>query len=164
MVSKFRTYVDDNFLGGVLEITVDEDKKITYGTLTFKDACSECSRRDECHEDHYDDCTINDDMTICASTKCHKSDEFNIVKGMDIVKLKIAKRYYSDLKQVSRFHIDHLTTLLKLYQQDYDFASRKINNIQHALADSGFTFYGVQPKPKVKTSNNKSTTKKTTKK
>lgn len=136
MTKRISTYMDDNFLGGILEITVDEESKITEGSLTFP-VCEECA------EEHHEP------VVFYASTKCKKTDTFSEKEGVEIVKLKIVKAYYSHIKRCARYNIDNLTELLSMYQRDYEYASRKLENVKIALMDKGFSYYGVEKKPKI---------------
>lgn len=128
-MKKYNYYKDMNFLGGDLTITVDPETGITAAYFTCVDP------------------KTGQEKEFTTTARCRKGDTYNEVVGLDIVKMKISKLYYEDMKNQAAEQIKIAKEVIKDYQFYYDFATRKINNIKHALVnDGGFTYYDVKPK------------------
>ena len=147
----FSNYVDPNFLGGELYITVDEDRKMTTGILTIEPHCPCCENHEDCDEEEKELEFDNEEnkLEFTASVKCRKGDTFDEKTGVELVKMKIVKKYYSFFKQKSRDSIEFLEYCLKEEKRRYEYVNRKLVNVKKALVNNGYSFYGVEPKEEV---------------
>lgn len=128
-MTKHIFYTDDNFLNGKLNISICVDKKYTEAHFTIYD------------ED------VDEIMEFIATAKCKKDDEFNEQTGIDIVKLKIVKNYYSFKKNCARHKIDILNKELNEIQTQYNYFDKKYTNTANRLKDYGLDIFGL---PEVK--------------
>jgi len=139
------TYIDKNFLNGELKVITNEAKQITIGKFTFYD------------------CNTDQIISFTAVTSCHDDDVYSEKAGIDIVKLKLAKQYYSYKKKCARHIIDKLSKIIRNTTIEYTHADKKLNNIKKNLSSYGLVFY-EEPKKITKTRKAPKASKKTTKK
>jgi hypothetical protein len=110
-----KTIRDDNFLNGTLNLCIMEEQKLILGRFVIYDPKS-----DEIFE-------------FTAKAKCHNDDIFDEALGIKIVKLRIAKKYYSFVRNVSNEAIQHFVKCLNMATRDFEKSSRKIENINNTL-------------------------------
>lgn len=117
------TYIDKNFLNGELKVITNEAKKITLGKFTFYD------------------CNTDQIISFTAVTTCRDDDTYSEKAGIDIVKLKLAKQYYSYKKKCARHIIDKLSKIIRDATVEYTHADKKLNNIKKNLSSYGLSFH-----------------------
>lgn len=117
-----KTYKDINYLSGHLNIVINEEHNIVIGKLIIYD--------------YY----IDDFLNFKAIAVCSKSDSFNENIGINIVKLKLAKQYYSYRKNESRKEREEILKILKNIDNDYNYSNKKLTNIKKSLQHYGLNF------------------------
>ncbi len=110
------------YLSGNLILTSIKDK-VTVGRLVTYDP------------------NIDDFIEFKAIAVCDAEDEYNENIGENIVKLKIAKQYYSYKKQYAAHVKNELLSILKDADNEYEFCNRKLENITSSLEKYGLSFY-----------------------
>ena len=137
-MQKITQYSDDNFLNGQLKIIVDHSKKTTIGKFTFYD--------------------YNFDKIIdfTAITKCNKNDTFDENIGINIIKLKLVKQYYSYKKKIAQKTVESATKILNDAMIDYNYTSKKLENIKSELSKYGLAFYNKDNTKQTAKKDNKS--------
>lgn len=116
-------YVDDNFLSGRLIIIADDATRITTGRFIIYDEAEDKIK------------------TFTATTTCRKDTEYNENTGIEIVKLKIAKNYYSYKKRQARKKKDKLEQQLLEVDKSYIHSNKKLENIKASLSRYGLMFF-----------------------
>lgn len=106
---------DDNFMNGTLHLCIMKDQKLILGRLIIYDA------------------TIDEFIEVSAKAKCHNDDTFDEALGIKIVKLRIARKYHSLMKNIAKDAITHYSKCLDMANRDFEKSSRKIENINNAL-------------------------------
>lgn len=110
------TLIDDNFLNGKLTIVSRPENNVTIGKL-----------------DLYDE-TIDDFITFTTCTICDELDTFDISKGQTIVKLKLAKLYYTYYYKNYKSVIRDSNKTIKFYQDKLKFVTDKLAHINYELS------------------------------
>ena len=87
------------------------------------------------------DHNIDDVIEFKAIAVCDDEDEYNENIGENIVKLKIAKQYYSYKKQYAAHVKSELMSILNDANHDYEFCNKKLENITSSLEKYGLSFY-----------------------
>lgn len=142
-MQKLEIYLDHNFLGGDLHIVV-EDNTITGQLVIDYNDCCDCGCYDE----------------IKAQAVCHPDDTFDVNKGIDIVKSKIVKKYYSRQKRLIQQRLKDIererTDLINMYNR----ATRKVENVAKDMSRMyGIDTYGFKADPIKKVTKEPTTTK-----
>lgn len=108
-----KTMTDNNFLGGKLIITTQNNTTIgrlqTYNTLS-----------DEL-------------IDFIATTTCKPDEDFNTNTGIKIIRLKLTKKYYSYVKQYHTTIINKHSKIVSNSQNKIEFLNKKLNHIQSEL-------------------------------
>lgn len=105
---------DNNFLNGKLSI-VSEDETI-FGRLVVYDSF------------------IDTYVDFTCSANCADGDNFNAADGIKLVKLKLAKKYHTYVKQRQMLFIKEYEKLLKAARRKAIAANNKINHIDYELS------------------------------
>jgi hypothetical protein len=138
-----KTIIEDNYLGFKLTIKIDSVHKVVSGFLT-------------------DSYPWGDEVLYSAFATCQDIDKFSEVKGIKLVKLKIAKMYHASMQKLYSNSIRSAEKSIKTDKAKYDFHNRKLSNIDLIL-EKEFELKSYKKKPTKKVTKKK-TTKKTSKK
>ena len=109
-----KTYYDNNFLNGTLSIVVVENGELVLGSLVV-------------HE--------NDaELVFKAKAQPQGDDVFSEKKGIEIVKNKLALKYYTYWLTEANSVARHLSKTLESLNQDIKFFEKKKKNIETYLS------------------------------
>ena len=141
--------IEDNYLGFRLEIEVDSLNKIVVGSLFD---IVRYPWGDEEYEEVYS-----------AVATCQDVDKFTELKGIKLVKLKLAKQYHADMKYLYGDVVRELKKALRESEEILNYHLKKLDNIEHTMKkDYDMTFKKKEVKKPVKNSKTTKTGKKKT--
>lgn len=130
-----KTFIDSNFLNGVLTITVNGEQ--IHGV--------------------YESSYVNIGR-IFAQAKCHREDKYSEKMGIELVKGKIVRAYHKLFKQAYGEYIREMEHDIANAKANFAFHEKKVKNIEKDLAENyGLVFWDRKSKvaPKKPTSTKK---------